>query len=428
MVIPKNQFSTKNNLQYGTLITNSLPMKSTIHFLQYALRHDKKELVAIIVDTAILIFALCHWQELTSQTSLIAFMALLLMNYIWQLYNVAAHFWSVFHPSEYGLDGTIVSSAHKNSFMLSPQVQDKYTVMPDLDCFIMPEDPKPIIGNEPIRIQISTHKHAAIRQHIESLWDIYVLFLNNKYHTIPNFFNEKKLCMGSEIIGDQASGYYVKVYDAGEYYESYLTNAIFNKYLIHRDSGVCLYPPYNAKNSEISLLEDSPLNNHIGVSTLAVTSDGSTFALVQNNRAAFNNNKLIPSGSGSVDYADWEVLAKDDSKADFRQVICSAAERELSEETSLPCARLKAEGKLKTKIIGFYRDLRRGRKPEFCCATYIQCKHADLNIRPLKAEQYTNMIFPIPDIQKANEVMVKSEFVPSETLLANLYFLSRFSG
>lgn len=93
------------------------------------------------------------------------------------------------------------------------------------------------------------------------------------------------------------------------------------------------------------------MSDHIGISTLAVTTDGYVIILHQNDKALTSTDRLTPSGSGSVDFSD---LRPD---SDFRETLKAAAERELREETNLPAGRIGH-----TEVIGFYRDLGRGRE------------------------------------------------------------------
>lgn len=146
----------------------------------------------------------------------------------------------------------------------------------------------------------------------------------------------------------------------GEYYETCLTNFIYTQKLSHQ-SGFFLEPPFNIHNYPIQTLDKSVMSDHIGVSTLAITCDGYVIFLKQNEKALFNMDCLVPSGSGSVDYDDLE------KEQDFRETIINAAERELNQETKIQIE--KSKEKKATEIIGFYRDLKRGGKPEFCCIT-----------------------------------------------------------
>lgn len=61
----------------------------------------------------------------------------------------------------------------------------------------------------------------------------------------------------------------------------------------------------------------------------------------------------------------------------------AAAERELREETNLPAGQIGH-----TEVIGFYRDLGRGGKPEFCCLTRLNASSFEIaELEPSCEEQ-----------------------------------------
>lgn len=136
-------------------------------------------------------------------------------------------------------------------------------------------------------------------------------------------------------------------------------------------------PPANLANYPVRRLEKSVMSDHIGISTLAVTTDGYVIILHQNDKALTSTDRLTPSGSGSVDFSD---LRPD---SDFRETLKAAAERELREETNLPAGRIGH-----TEVIGFYRDLGRGGKPEFCCLTRLNASSFEIaELEPSCEEQ-----------------------------------------
>ena len=126
-------------------------------------------------------------------------------------------------------------------------------------------------------------------------------------------------------------------------------------------------PPANIANYPVRRLEKSVMSDHIGISTLAVTTDGYVIILHQNDKALTSTDRLTPSGSGSVDFSD---LRPD---SDFRETLKAAAERELREETNLPAGQIGH-----TEVIGFYRDPGRGGKPEFCCLTRLNASSFEI--------------------------------------------------
>jgi hypothetical protein len=124
----------------------------------------------------------------------------------------------------------------------------------------------------------------------------------------------------------------------------------------------------------IKSLGDSDFSDHIGVSTLLYTCDGYIFVFRQAGNAGYNANYFMPTGSGSMDYADFK------EGEDLREMIIRGAERELAEESSLK----KLMGNevfashLHTTVIGYYRDMERGGKPEFCCVSRIKKTKEDV--------------------------------------------------
>jgi hypothetical protein len=108
--------------------------------------------------------------------------------------------------------------------------------------------------------------------------------------------------------------------------------------------------------------------------------------------------------------------------------VVRAAERELKEETTMDAISLRQKGiKVQTTVIGFYRDLVRGGKPEFCCVTEIDANSTNpcVDVRPQVKEQYTGKreIIKLCDLFKQK---ISSENIPSDTLLINIYFLSQY--
>lgn len=79
----------------------------------------------------------------------------------------------------------------------------------------------------------------------------------------------------------------------------------------------------NMNTDPIRSLGDSDFSDHIGVSTLLYTKDGYIFVFRQAGNAGYNANYYMPTGSGSMDYADFK------EGEDLRQMIIRGAEREL---------------------------------------------------------------------------------------------------
>lgn len=172
--------------------------------------------------------------------------------------------------------------------------------------------------------------------------------------------------MASELYDRKDSNKYIVSLCKGSYYNSYLTNNIYNKTI--KEKGFILESPLNIRNYKIQSLFDSIMGDHIGVSTLAISKDGFIIIMRHNNKTNINANKLQPTGSGSVDFKDIK------KGPNFINIIKYAAIRELIEETNIPKSLIN-----ETIITGFYRDLNRAGKPEFCCITFLNEDFMDIN-------------------------------------------------
>ncbi|MBP3466451.1 MAG: hypothetical protein J6K01_02420 [Paludibacteraceae bacterium] len=216
------------------------------------------------------------------------------------------------------------------------------------------------------------------KEYIKQYRCILLKFLNYKWHDVKhnggNFINDEKIRFLSELYEDRGNLYW-KV-TKGNYYNGYLTNVIFNKFIGDPDS---IYPPFNSTNTVIRCLGDSVFSDHIGVSTILLTEDNIFIYCLQHGKAAQFPNKYMPSGSGSLDYCELH------ENEDLHSLIVRGAERELYEETSLGQLFKKGKNretiKIETTILSFYRDLERAGKPEFCCVSRI-----NKNIEFIKSE------------------------------------------
>ena len=243
------------------------------------------------------------------------------------------------------------------------------------------------------------------------------------------FFNEKKLCQASEII-QSGSCAYVRV-SKGCYYNSFLTNDIYTAVLSDQE-GTRIHPPLNASTYPIKKLDESVFSNHMGVTTLAVSSDNYVMILRHNNKTAISANKLAGSGSGSVDFTDWHQS----TDTDLREIIIRTAHRELYEEAGFK--ELEKQGiKIDSKVIGMFRNLERGGKPDYCLVTYIDADHFVLQdaFKAEKKEVVNNSQFvPIAyadgqyDLTKLAELLHDKQNSVSISLYMNFYFLERYLG
>ncbi|MGP4020172.1 hypothetical protein [Saccharopolyspora sp. 5N708] len=135
-------------------------------------------------------------------------------------------------------------------------------------------------------------------------------------------------------------------------------------------------------SGHIRTLAASDLSDVIGVSTLAITTDGQLLLVSQSDRNAASPLLLAPSGSGSLEPRD---LTRPDGKprTTLAEAVGTGMERELCEETGLSPRFVSG-----TKLTGFARWMERGAKPEFFGITTLSVSSNDIrNTRARGAER-----------------------------------------
>lgn len=378
-------------------------IKNFISYLWFVLTLDSSQLVATIVDIVILLLSVMNWDEVMSQPSVVLLLFAVFANFLWQIYNVASHFtflkkedpkaplMSLLNKSKTGIkdfsrikvDDNLLKQAFpyvintEFGVLENPSVQD---LLMDNQIKIVPE--------------LSKNKCKATRTYIVQYKETLLKFLNHRWYEIQqkrgDFTNDRKLCLASEVFHKKDGSIGWRVTE-GRYYNGYLTNFIYTQYV--GGTHYKLFPPMNMNTDPIKALGESDFSDHIGISTLLYTKDGYFYVFRQAGNAGYNANYYMPTGSGSMDFKDYK---KDE---DFRQMVIRAAERELTEESSI----MKLMGKqtfresVCTKVIGYYRDMERGGKPEFCCVSLIDKEINEIGefIQPNESEIAHNSRVPV---------------------------------
>lgn len=355
-----------------------IQFRNRFDFILYGQRIGYINIFTILIDFFILLYSVFDYRNLIHVDNIALLLFLIFSTLIWQILSFIRDF-------HFYTKRTTYYNAHNRLKQNSPQMAEElnaiYSEGPafpntvikyseTIDCLLQ--------SNTPIRTIPCSDKEKRVWSYIKNYRDILQPFLNEKWHEMKNrrgsFYNEKKLCMASEF-KESNNQWFVRVCK-GCYYNSYLTNMIYTKKLSHQ-SGWGITPPANISTYAIRPFEKSVMSDHIGISTLAITADGYVIILHQNDKALTSTDRLMPSASGSVDFKDFHP------NTDFRQTLITAAERELKEETNLTKDLIEY-----TKPIGFYRDLGRGGKPEFCCITQLNVNLFEINtIRPSSEEQ-----------------------------------------
>ncbi|MET8910522.1 hypothetical protein [Micromonospora sp. NPDC004551] len=160
-----------------------------------------------------------------------------------------------------------------------------------------------------------------------------------------------------------------------DYYSLICSNYLFGWRVVDRRTGTVHLDgsrlPY-AEDGRLLTLSESRLANVIGVSTLAVTSDRKLVLGWQQPKAAVSGGGLAaPAGSGSVDLTDVHDRPPGETFVEF---LAAAMRRELMEESHLAPHQLG-----RTWVLGYFRWLNRGAKPEYVGLTMLDVSSDDLH-------------------------------------------------
>lgn len=360
-------------------------IKNLISYLRFVFSLDWLQLVSAIVDTIILFWALYNWREVAFHPSLLLVFFGVFINFIWQIFNVAGHFSFLKKekPRNPLMSMLKRSEDDKKNFSLIKADQEllqkkdfPYVVNEEWGVMENPQTVDLLMSEASIIPVVSQKKREETRMYIKQYKDTLLKFLNHRWYEICNkggqFTNDEKVCLASELYSAEEKDSFKWRVTKGYYYQGYLTNFIYTQYV--GGTHYKMFPPVNMKTDPIKSLGESDFSDHIGVSTLLYTCDGFIFIFRQAGSAGYNANYYMPTGSGSIDYDDFK------EGEDLREMVVRAAERELAEESSLK--KMLGDGLfdklLHTRVIGYYRDMERGGKPEFCCMSQIDMTKEDV--------------------------------------------------
>lgn len=355
--------------------------RSIVNFFSYlwfVLSLDWLQLLSTVIDIFILVWSIINWNEWTGQPTFVLVFSGVFIGLIWQLLNVAGHFTflkkedprnPLMSMLKRGTDSKDFSLIHTDHELLEKE-KLPYVINNEYGVLENPEIIELLLDNS-IKINpiLENSKWLETRTYIRQYKDTLLKFLNHRWYEINQkrgqFTNDRKVCFASEPFPSENGTFEWRVCK-GRYYYGYLTNFIYTQYV--GGSFYKLYPPMNMNTDPIKSLGGSNFSDHIGVSTLLYTSDGYIFVLRQAANAGYNANCYMPTGSGSMDYTDFK------KGEDLRQMVIRGAERELAEEASMKKTMRQEIFKdlIETTVIGYYRDMERGGKPEFCCVSRIR--------------------------------------------------------
>lgn len=413
-------------------------IRNFISIFWYGVRLKSINIIMLTVNFAILIYSIYDiYQNPESLfgNDLLGLLIFLFLNIIWQVVSLVYDICSFLTTTGCSLSKPIKNPIDTNT-QGSYSIENEYNLKEVLNTYSIPEHLSkdvPVIHNTSInyllanKTQIAlrySEKHFQItREYIKLNKGCLSMFLIEKWGGLKTgtFHNETKLCQASEIKQDK-KGYYITL-GKGTYYDSFLTNDIYTLCLNHQNRE--MLPPMNYRNYGIRPFEQSIFGNHLGVSTIAITADDYALILRHNKNTAVSADKLAGSGSGSVDFADW----KRKKDTDLREILTRAAIRELSEETGLKgFLKTKAKEKdiIKSEIIGMYRNLERGGKPDFCLVTYIDATTDEVSnaFKAEKKEVVDN--FQFIELNQLENFLETNKEIVSVSLYMNFYYLKQY--
>ncbi|GAA1549140.1 hypothetical protein GCM10009804_01900 [Kribbella hippodromi] len=145
-------------------------------------------------------------------------------------------------------------------------------------------------------------------------------------------------------------------------------------------------------DGKLIALGSTGLGNQVGVSTVALTTDGWMLLVHQGVASRSSAGLVAPSGSGSLEPLDLVGRER------LSEVVAAGMERELREELGLVSAAMR-DVRIETDVRGYGRWLEKGAKPEFYGVTRIHASLRDLELRiDVSERQFVTRHVPIrPD-------------------------------
>lgn len=341
----------------------------------YLFKLQKRETAILITDFIIFIVSLSavlqEWSDMINkQNTIITILILSIIKFAYDLYGMIDEF-NQYIQLRYG---EIISEKINFEEILISKVEENMgfeKVDCKIDCVITSDDVNKYLRDNQLTYNVNYEMEKNIKKFIKDNKNELIPFLKWQYRNSmfygKGFFNEKKFCLSKNLSKESIVSCH-----RGTYYDTFLTNQICGKKLSsNKDNRLIAnaaeFFPFNKTINGQMILKDitsSMMNNEIGVSTLGITRDNYFVLWTQNRTAQSSNGLIVPTGSGSCDWDD----AEDNS---FNATIERAMQRELWEESGKYNLSNSYEDIGDTKIIGFFRWIIKGGKPEFVGITKL---------------------------------------------------------
>lgn len=296
---------------------------------------------------------------------------LIVIKFIWEIYVTQSELKSYFH-----IQRSILRNNLTKPFVKIAEKEVESGFIPveipgnKSDLIFVSEKVNEYLRQTPLSITMSSLKAMHIKKYIQKHREILLQYLNHYFFTSLSanrqFTNDKKLCLSKDI---SLNSKHV-ICHTGGYYDSFVTNQVSGTTLLIRDrvhTTITTEHIFPSKEDEsgnhyLSDIASSQMNDHLGCSTIGFTKDNYIILWVQSSTAQFSKDMLIPTGSGSANYSDL-------THHNLQRTLIKVMERELIEE-SLPDKSID-NSQNKTLLLGFYRWVTRGGKPEFTGITKL---------------------------------------------------------
>lgn len=333
----------------------------------------------LIINFVILAYSLFDFNSSVRSMSVYAIFIGLMINFIWQLWGMIIEIRlflkrEVLEQHDAKFDFSQIKPSKKECD-LGYKVISSNTQEPQY-AFVS-EKINHMLRTKTFKIKKDLRKEKNLKKYICKDFANYYYFLKYQVQKCSAasvyFYNEKKLCLAHDIEESDAICCFKSCY-----YATHITHFTFNKYIIDEDDNIIAQsrPSKAITDRRLWDISTSKASNQIGISTLGFTKNGYLILLTQGKRANFSNNLLVPTGSGS---ADW----KDYNHDSFHAAVVHAMNRELFEEIGHPRGYSpKTIGE--TKLLGFFRRVNFLGKPEFVGITRMNI--ANTAIYPDKKE------------------------------------------
>jgi hypothetical protein len=235
------------------------------------------------------------------------------------------------------------------------------------------------------------HHLKRILEPVRALASVTEIALKSRFRTSLEhgrvFHNEKKIGLASDLTSRSS---HLDVFRSS-YFVSFLTNELCTRRLVSTGphpstlyDGTCRFPLFHDRDGgrRLKPISQSGLGNHIGISSIAISSDLYLCFWRQGKGAQQSARLLAPTGSGSCDWSDLCSDQHADKERDAAPTLLGTIQRAMTreyEEESSPLGRATNDGQvIGALVLGYFRWVSRGGKPEFVGVTKLSVPAGEL--------------------------------------------------